>query len=114
MTDEPRPLNQSEYDDMENGHLRDLEWFHLEAALISDWWNPSEEDKKQWKFIVKLNIDGSLMRKFLLDLGRHQGKSVHKFFRWHLSEAWPNKPDHRNSKRRMRYRLRYNKWGCDF
>ena len=109
----PTPLTQEEYIEMKQGAMLELNHFLLESALVSDWWNPTEDDKAQWKHIISLDIDGFLMRKFLLDLGRFQGKNPHRFFFQTLTAAWPNKADYKNTKRRTKLELRYNKWGVE-
>ena len=109
-----QPITEGELYKVRHGYAEELKHFHLEAALISDWWNPTEADKAQWKHIVALDIDGHLMRNFLYSLGNFQGKRVNIFYLRTLSSAWPNKPDYKNSKERARLELRYNKWGVRY
>tara|TARA_R100000734_G_scaffold19141_1_gene18495 strand:- start:978 stop:1340 length:363 start_codon:yes stop_codon:yes gene_type:complete len=108
------PITQREYHNVRHGYAEELKFFHLEAALISDWWNPTDKDRFQWRYILTLDIDGWLMRNFLYSLGTHQGRRVDIFYLRTLSEAWPDKPDHKNSDIRARLEIRYNKWGVRY
>lgn len=113
MTDDttPRPITMQEWERVQRGAQPEIEWFMLEAAYISDWWEPTEEDIKHFHYILSLDIDTNLITSFMSKLGRHGGRRVHKSFWAAASVRWKVKSDHKNSLERRALAERKRKWG---
>lgn len=113
-TETPRPITMTEMERVRAGAHPELNWLMVESAYISDWWNPTEEDIKHFKYILTLDIDTSIILTFMSTLGQHGGRRVSQVLRKEANSNWKVKSDHKNALERRDLKERARKWGVTY